>query len=247
MPTLPQSLSRRSVLAVLAGSAGFACAQSFLPGIPNIGLKGDNDPNRTECGIGALMPWADGLYAITYNSSGIGGRASGASSGGGLGLYRIDENLKSTQLDIVNGVHANRFIHHHSDQCIIGPYIIDAGGKWRRIESLLDHRLTSTMPHLTDPENRVYFQTMEGLFLEMDVADLKTRVLFNITADMNIRRRLTSRAAIPRNIGLSCPITASSNTARQMLVCLNGTEARAGAESQTSPIWMLPPGKIWGA
>ncbi len=187
MPTLPQSLSRRSVLAVLAGSAGFACAQSFLPGIPNIGLKGDNDPNRTECGIGALMPWADGLYAITYNSSGIGGRASGASSGGGLGLYRIDENLKSTQLDIVNGVHANRFIHHHSDQCIIGPYIIDAGGKWRRIESLLDHRLTSTMPHLTDPENRVYFQTMEGLFLEMDVADLKTRVLFNITADMNIK------------------------------------------------------------
>ena len=114
-------LSRRSVLAALAGSAGYACAQSFLPGIPNVGLKGNDDPHRTECGVGALMPWADGLYAVTYNSSGTGGKASGARSGSGLGLYRIDETLKPTMLEEINGVFANRFIHHHSNQCIIGP------------------------------------------------------------------------------------------------------------------------------
>jgi hypothetical protein len=174
-----QSLSRRSVLAALAGVTGQAFAQSFLPGITNIGLKGDNDPGRTECGVGALMPWADGLYAVTYNSSGKG-------SGNGLGLYRIDETLKPALLDVHNGVFANRFIHHHSNQCIIGPYIIDAGGKWQRIEALTGHRLTATMPHLTDPENRIYYQTMEGLFFEMDVSDLKPRLLFNLTADMNI-------------------------------------------------------------
>lgn len=179
-------LTRRSVLAALATAAGSAAAQSFLPGIPNVGFKADTDPSRTECGIGALMPWADGLYAITYNSAGTGGRSAGAKSGSGLGLYRIDESLKPTLLDIVNGVHANRFIHHHSNQCIIGPYIIDSKGTWRRIDGLLEHRLTATMPHLTDPENRVYFQTMEGLFLEMDVTDLKPRVLFNLAAEMKI-------------------------------------------------------------
>jgi hypothetical protein len=183
------SLSRRSILAALASSAGYACAQSFLPGIPNVGLKSDTDPARTECGIGALMPWADGLYAITNNSSGVGGRTSGAKSGSGLGLYRIDDTLKPTLLDVHNGVFANRFVHHHSNQCIIGPYIIDAHGKWRRIEGLLGHRLTATMPHLTDPANRVYFQTMEGLFFEMDIADLKPRLLFNITADMGIKHQ----------------------------------------------------------
>ncbi|HEX4031423.1 MAG TPA: hypothetical protein VHX20_13720 [Terracidiphilus sp.] len=181
-----RTLSRRSVLATLAATASYACAQSFLPGIPNVGLKGDDDPHRTESGVGALMPWADALYAMTYNSSGTGGRASGAKSGSGLGLYRIDDTLKPAMIDEVNGVFANRFIHHSSNQCLIGPYIIDAAGKWRRIEGLLPHRLTATMPHLTDPENRVYYQTMEGLFLEMDITDLKPRVLFNLTQEMKI-------------------------------------------------------------
>jgi hypothetical protein len=54
---------------------------------------------------------------MTYNSSGIGGKVKGAISGNGLGLYRIDETLKPTQLDIINGVHANRFIHLSTGSC----------------------------------------------------------------------------------------------------------------------------------
>lgn len=176
------SLSRRSVLATLFGSAGYAAAQSYLPTLPNIGFKGDNDAGRTECGIGALMPWADGLYASTYNSS-------GKRTGTGLGLYRIDDQLKTEVVDMHNGVYANRFIHHQSNQCIIGPYVINSSGKWRRIEGLMEHRLTSTMPHLTDPANRVYFQTMEGLFFEMDMVDLKPRLLANLAKEMNITKQ----------------------------------------------------------
>jgi hypothetical protein len=131
MTLLRRSVSRRNVLASILGTTGYAAAQSFLPGIPNVGLKSDTDPHRTECGVGALMPWADGLYATTYNSSGQ------RNSGTGLGLYRIDDTLKPEFLDTHNGVYANRFIHHASNQCIIGPYIIDAKGKWRRIEELV--------------------------------------------------------------------------------------------------------------
>jgi hypothetical protein len=65
-----RTFSRRSALATLAATASYACAQSFLPGIPNVGLKGGDDPHRTESGVGALMPWADALYAMTYNSTG---------------------------------------------------------------------------------------------------------------------------------------------------------------------------------
>lgn len=179
MKFVSRSITRRSVLASLAACSGYGLGQSYLPGLPNIGLKGDSNSKRTECGVGALMPWADGLYAVTYNSS-------GKATGTGLGLYRIDESLKIESLDMPNGVYANRFIHHASNQCIIGPYIIDAAGKWRRIEGLVEHRLTSTMPHLTDPQNRVYFQTMEGLFFEMDIGDLKPRLLFNLSEMMKI-------------------------------------------------------------
>jgi hypothetical protein len=172
------SLSRRVLLAGLTGSA-FAAAQRFLPGLPNIGFRADNVPERTECGIGALMPWADGLYAVTYNSH-------KKATGTGLGLYRMDETLKPELLHLHNGTHANRLIHHESNQCIIGPYIIESAGKLRFIPAFQDHRLTSTMRHLVDPANRVYFLTMEGLLFEMDIATLETRLLFDLVKEMRI-------------------------------------------------------------
>ena len=173
------SFSRRAMLAALAGSTSFAAAQSFLPDIPNVGFRADNVPERTECGIGALMPWADGLYAVTYNSH-------KKATGTGLGLYRLDERLKPELIHLHNGTHANRYIHHQSNQCIIGPYIIDSQGNWRFIQAFEDHRLTSTMRHLTDPAGRVYFLTMEGLFFEMDIATLKAQLLFDIVKEMKI-------------------------------------------------------------
>ncbi|HYO83632.1 MAG TPA: hypothetical protein VES20_19680, partial [Bryobacteraceae bacterium] len=60
--------TRRQLLSGLAGGAGMASAQSLLPGIPNVGVTADTGPTRSECGIGALLPWADALWAVTYNS-----------------------------------------------------------------------------------------------------------------------------------------------------------------------------------
>jgi len=159
--------------------AGGGRAQSFLPGIPNIGLKADSGPVRTECGVGALLPWADVLWAVTYNSSKTG-------SGYGLGLYSIGENLKPERVHVHNGTYANRLVHHEPSQAFIGPYAIDVRGNFRYIEAFKDHRLTATMRHLTDPANRVYMLTMEGLLFELDVETLKPRLLVDLVKAFKI-------------------------------------------------------------
>lgn len=175
------SLSRRSLLAATFGAA--ASAQTYTgTGQTTIGFKADNAPERSECGIGALMPWADALWAVTYNSHMKG-------TGSGLGLYRIDENLRNERVHVHDGTHANRMIHRESNQCFIGPYVIDAKGNWKHIPELDEFRLTSTMRHLTDPANRVYYQSMEGHFIEMDVRSLKPRVLFDLVKEMKIAAR----------------------------------------------------------
>lgn len=173
--------SRRTLLSSLL-AAPAALSQTFHTSGQTIGFKADNVPERTECGIGALMPWADSLWTVTYNSHMKG-------TGSGLGLYRIDENLKSERVHLHDGTHANRLIHHESNQCFIGPYVIDAKGNWKHIPEFDSHRLTSTMRHLTDPANKIYYQTMEGLFMEMDVHDLKPRVLFDLVKQMKLAAR----------------------------------------------------------
>lgn len=176
--------TRRTLLSSMlgAGTAAFAPAQTFTgTGQTTIGFKADGIPARSECGIGALMPWADALWAVTYNSHKKG-------TGYGLGLYRIDDSLKSERVHVHDGTHANRLIHRESDQCFIGPYVIDAKGNWKHIPALDEVRCTSTMRHLTDP-NRIYYQCMEGEFLEMDVRDHKPRLLFDLVKTMKIAAR----------------------------------------------------------
>lgn len=176
--------SRRTLLASLLGGApALSLAQTIQTGTgPVVGFKADTVPERSECGIGALMPWADSLWAITYNSHKKG-------TGYGLGLYRIDETLTSERVHVHDGTHANRLIHRESNQCFIGPYVIDAKGNWKHIPELDNYRLTSTMRHLTDPANRIYYQCMEGEFIELDVSTLKHRVLFDLVKDMKIAKR----------------------------------------------------------
>ncbi len=160
---------------------GIAGAQKFLPGIPNLGVKADSGPARSECGVGALMPWADALWAVTYNSH-------KARTGTGLGLYRIDEELNISRVHVSNGTHANRLVHTPSNQIIIGPYVIDLNGRFRVVEQLLDERLTATMTHLSDPANRVYMLAMEGGFYEMDIATLKCTLLADLVKEFNVKK-----------------------------------------------------------
>lgn len=177
------SQTRRTAIASLLGAPAAALAQTIhTTGQTTIGFKADTAPQRSESGIGALMPWADSLWAVTYNSHMKG-------TGSGLGLYRIDENLRAERVHVHDGTHANRLIHRESNQCFIGPYAIDAKGNWKHIPELDQFRPTSTMRHLTDPANRVYYQSMEGHFIEMDVADLKPRVLYDLVKEMKIAAR----------------------------------------------------------
>lgn len=177
-------LSRREWLGLLgAAAAGRAAGQSHLPALPNIGFRADMGPARSECGVGALLPWAESLWTVTYNSH-------MKATGSGLALYRIADDLKTVErVHVHNGTHANRLVHKESNQAFIGPYAIDAKGNWKFIPEFENHRLTATMRHLGDPAGRVYVQTMEGLFFEMDVGDLKPRLLFDLVKTMQLTRR----------------------------------------------------------
>jgi hypothetical protein len=176
-------LSRRTLIGALsAGGAAMAAERRApMPSSANIGFRADNGKSRSECGIGALMPWADALWAVTYNSN-------TRRTGTGLGLYRIDEDLRAECVHLHDGTHANRFVHHASNQTFIGPYAIDSNGRWRFIEAFADQRLTATMAHLKDPANRVYQLTMEGLLYEMDVSSLKPVLLEDLTKTFGIDR-----------------------------------------------------------
>ena len=146
---------------------------------PHLGMVADHSP-RTEAGVGALMPWADRLWAITYV-------AHKKSTGSGTGLYSIDENfnLEKHPKSIV-GTYANRIIHGPSDQLFIGPYTINTKGQVRIIDGLVNHRLAATMEHLTEPDNKVYVLAMEGEFFEVDVHTLEVEKLFDLNIELNM-------------------------------------------------------------
>lgn len=144
---------------------------------PNLTILGPH-VNRSESGIGALVPWADKLWMIGYVAHIEGSR---------IGLYMINDHMvMKKHPESVTGTFANRMIHGPSDQAIIGPHFIDIKGQVRTSEELSKHRLAATMEHLTDPENEVLFLTMEGLLFECDVSTLETTQLFNIIEELGM-------------------------------------------------------------
>jgi hypothetical protein len=144
---------------------------------PSLSMSADHFP-RTEAGTGALMPWADRLWVITYV-------AHLTPTGSGTGLYTIDDNLQITKHPkSIVGTYANRLIHTPSMQLSIGPYLIDTLGNVRLIEEFANHRLAATMTHLDDPENKLYYLAMEGEFFEVDVHTLEVKQLFQLMDEL---------------------------------------------------------------
>jgi hypothetical protein len=145
---------------------------------PHMAVMSDGVGSRSEAGIGALIPWANRLWAIGYVAH-VRGR--------GIGLYEIREDM-SMRLHpaSVTGTFANRMVHWDSDQVFIGPHAIDAKGCVRTIDALRLHRLTATMRHLSDPLHKVYFLTMEGLLFEVDVKTLEARQLCDLVKELAI-------------------------------------------------------------
>ncbi len=128
--------------------------------------------SQNECGIGAVVPWAGRLWAVTYSPH----RPEGSDDK----LYSLDRGLGlSIHPESVGGTPANRMIHSESRQLIIGPHFIDHKGGVRVVkpEQMLG-RLTATARHLADPQNKVYFFTMEEGLYEVDVHSLRVKTLF---------------------------------------------------------------------
>lgn len=119
-----------------------------------------------ECGPGAIVPWADRLWAVTYSPHSPNGSSSK--------LYEIDSALnRIIRPESLGGTPANRFIHSPSNQLIIGPHFIDPSRNVRNLTyGVAPGRHTGVAAHLTDPTNRIYIMTMENGLYDVNVNDL---------------------------------------------------------------------------
>ena len=120
-----------------------------------------------ECGTGAVVPWADRLWVITY--------APSAPYGSTDKLYEITPELEQIiRPESVGGTHANRMIHRESNQLNIGLYLIDADRNVRALSpKAIPGRQTGTARHLIDPKNKIYIATMEEGLYTVDVNTLE--------------------------------------------------------------------------
>jgi hypothetical protein len=147
---------------------------------PHLTLTSDLGPPRSECGVGALMPFADRLWVITYVSH-------TARTGSGTGLYEITPDLQMTRrAESRAGTYTNRMVHYQTNQLIMGPHVIDANHNVRTLDVLVDVRLCSTMRHLTEPERKVYMLGMEGEFFELDLLTLDCKQIFDLTVELGV-------------------------------------------------------------
>ena len=153
--------------------------------------------NEGECGTGAVVPWADRLWVITYGPH--------MPYGSSDKLYEITPDLRQVvRPESVGGTPANRMIHKESEQLIIGPYLIGAKRDVRVIPpKLMPGRLTGNARHLTDPANKVYYATMEDGLYEVDVRTLAVKGL--IREIMNKPKPGQTAEASPATITSALP------------------------------------------
>ncbi|WP_053183939.1 hypothetical protein [Sunxiuqinia dokdonensis] len=136
--------------------------------------------NEGECGTGAVVPWADRLWVITYGPH--------LPKGSSDKLYEITPDLKQiVREESIGGTPANRMIHKESNQLFIGPYAIDSVRNVRVIPyAKMPGRHTGNARHLTDPAGKIYYGTMEEGFYEVNVKTLQPTMLYQ---DGNVSRK----------------------------------------------------------
>lgn len=138
-----------------------------------------------ECGTGAVVPWADRLWVVTYGPH--------LPFGSSDKLYEITPDLQQiVRPESIGGTPANRKIHKESGQLFIGPYAIDKEANVRTISyETMPGRHTGIARHLTDPENKIYYATMEEGFYEVDVHSLEVIELYEDSNVGNKKERDT--------------------------------------------------------
>lgn len=194
--------------------------------------------NNGEAGTGAVVPWADRLWVVTY--------APHMPKGSDDKLYEITRDLQQIiRPESIGGTPANRMIHRESQQLIIGPYFIDAKRNVRAIPyTTMPGRPTATARHLTDPANKIYITTMEEGLYEVDVKTLGVNFLIN-DSNSGIKR---SEDAI--NSNLPGYHGKGSYTGQGKLIYANNGERSPDARRDpTAPSGALAqwggPGKDW--
>lgn len=127
---------------------------------------------ENECGTGAVVPWADRLWVVTY--------APHQPKGSTDKLYEVTKHLQQiVRPESIGGTPANRMIHRESQQLFIGPYAISQQGDVRVIDySKMFGRPTGNARHLFDPAGKIYYATMEEGLYEVDVKSLAVTELW---------------------------------------------------------------------
>ena len=173
--TLLSLLLSVGALRALAQSSSAISASGVFPSLT---VTASTAPNRSECGHGALMAWADRLYTISYLSV--------PNAGSGTGLYEIDETMTQRLIASHNSTYANRLMIPKANVIVIGPYIIDESRNVRVFESLLGVRIGGMAEHLTFPESMVYMLGMDGPLWECDLLSLNCTQLFDLVSALDI-------------------------------------------------------------
>jgi len=161
--------------ALLAGRIRVSAEPVHISGIyPHLAMFN----NEGECGAGAVVPWADRLWVVTY--------APHKPLGSSDKLYEITPALEQIiRPESIGGTPANRMIHSESQQLFLGPYAIGSDRTVRTIPyDRMFGRHTGLARHLTDPTNKIVFATMEEGVYEVDV---KTLALKELWADEQLK------------------------------------------------------------
>ncbi|MEK7953519.1 hypothetical protein [Luteolibacter soli] len=160
---------RRLLTAFVILAAPLSAGPVQLSGIyPHLAMFNEEG----ECGTGAVVPWADRLWVVTY--------APHAPKGSSDKLYEITPDLKQiVRPESIGGTPANRMIHRESNQLFIGPYAVSSEGNVQAIPySTMFGRPTANARHLTDPAGKIYYASMEEALYEVDVKSLEVTELF---------------------------------------------------------------------
>ncbi len=164
----------------LAIAAWVAAEPVQVSGIyPSLAMFND----ESECGTGAVVPWADRLWVITY--------APHKPKGSSDKLYEITPDLKQiVRPESIGGTPANRMIHRETNQLVMGPHVIDDKGKVRTIPYLeMFGRPTANARHLTDPAGKILYATMEEGIYEVDLKTLAVKELWGDEANQTSSRK----------------------------------------------------------
>lgn len=188
------TLTRLLVWAGLSAASGLHAQEPRqISGIyPHLAMFNDEG----ECGTGAVVPWADRLWVITYGPH--------LPFGSSDKLYEITPTMQQIiRPESVGGTPANRMIHTETQQLLIGPYLIGAQREVRVIPpDKMPGRLTGNARHLTDPAGKAYYATMEEGLYEVD---LHTLAVTGLIQDGNKPKPGFSKETAPAKVVSELP------------------------------------------